>query len=115
MSVSVSLSLSSFINEEQNALLMTGSDDGIVRFWRNYDNENATELISSWRALNDLPLSARGSGLVTEWQQRKGNLIVSGDVRVLRVWDLEREMCVQVRKRKRLEKFFNPNIIKKKI
>ena len=37
-----------------------------------------------------------GSGLVTDWEQQSGNLMVSGDVRIIRVWDAHREMKVQV-------------------
>jgi len=40
-----------------------------------------------------------GAGLVMEWQQRRASLIVSGDTRVIRIWDVERELCAQVRPR----------------
>ena len=54
------------------------------------------ELVTSWRALTDLLPSMRGSGLVIDWQQSTGSLLVSGDVRQIRIWDVEREACVQV-------------------
>ena len=43
-----------------------------------------------------IPRAGTGSGLVMDWQQRRGSLIVSGDTRVIRVWDVERELCSQV-------------------
>lgn len=34
-----------------------------------------------------------GSGLVLDWQQSTGTLLASGDVRVIRVWDADKELC----------------------
>ena len=38
-----------------------------------------------------------GAGMVVDWEQDTGLLMTSGDVRVIRIWDTEREMKVQVR------------------
>ena len=54
------------INEDDKALLMTGSSEGIVRIFRNYEMPDA-ELVTSWRALSDLLPSNRSSGLVADW------------------------------------------------
>ena len=35
--------------------------------------------------------------MVLDWQQSNGFLLASGDVRVVRVWDAHRELCLQVR------------------
>ena len=35
--------------------------------------------------------------MVVDWEQDTGLLMTSGDVRVIRIWDTEREMKVQVR------------------
>jgi len=86
-----------FLNEDDVALLMTGSGEGVVRIYRNYENDGEVELVSSWRALTDLLPSRRSSGLVAEWQQGRGTMLVGGDVRVIRVWDAPREMCMSVR------------------
>lgn len=43
----------------------------------------------------DVVLSA-GAGMVVEWEQETGLLMTSGDVRVVRIWDTDREMKVQV-------------------
>lgn len=34
--------------------------------------------------------------MVVDWEQETGLLMSSGDVRIVRVWDTEREMKVQV-------------------
>lgn len=85
-----------FLNEDDVALLMTGSQEGVVRIYRNYESLQTIELVSAWRALTDLLPSNRSSGLVSEWQQGRGSMLVGGDVRVIRVWDAPREMCLQV-------------------
>jgi len=38
-----------------------------------------------------------GAGMVVDWEQETGLLMTSGDVRVVRIWDIDREMKVQVR------------------
>lgn len=37
-----------------------------------------------------------GAGMVVDWEQDTGLLMTSGDVRVVRIWDTDREMKVQV-------------------
>lgn len=37
-----------------------------------------------------------GAGMVVDWEQETGLLMTSGDVRVIRIWDTDREMKVQV-------------------
>ena len=58
-----------FLNEDDVALLMVGSTDGILKIYRSYENPQEIELLTAWRALSDLMPSNRGSGLVVEWQQ----------------------------------------------
>jgi len=58
-----------FLNEDDVALLMVGSSDGILKIYRNYENQQEIELLTAWRALSDLVSSNRASGLVVEWQQ----------------------------------------------
>ncbi|CAL8389087.1 unnamed protein product [Arctogadus glacialis] len=52
-----------------------------------------------FRDLGDCPGRARplrrGAGMVVDWEQDTGLLMTSGDVRVIRIWDTEREMKVQ--------------------
>ncbi|CAO3591263.1 unnamed protein product [Absidia cylindrospora] len=86
-----------FINEDDVALLLTGSDDGVVRLYRNYDGSDQEDaiLVSSWRALKDIEKSnSRQSGLVCEWHQGRGALFTGGDARAIKVWDAHQEMTV---------------------
>ncbi|KAI1090033.1 raptor N-terminal caspase like domain-containing protein [Rostrohypoxylon terebratum] len=83
-----------FINEDDTAFLMTGSSDGVLRVYRNYDSEKKTELASAWRALTHMVPSNVNSGMVFDWQQVTGNVLVAGDVRVIRVWAAAHETCI---------------------
>lgn len=83
--------------------LLCSIGDGVVRIYRNYDqspssgSEDPIELVTSWRVLNDRIKVKRGSGCVVHWQQDHATLLVGGDTRTVRIWDAQREMCVQVR------------------
>lgn len=99
-----------FLNEDDMPLLLTGSSDGVIKIYKNFHlpgNEGYTkdttpgknperkiELVSSWRALTDLLLTSKSKGLISEWQQSRGSLLVSGDVKIIRVWDAPRELCL---------------------
>ena len=82
-----------FINEDDQALLLTGSSDGVIRIYRNYDNEDKVELASAWRALTHMIPSNVNSGMVFDWQQVNGQVLVAGDERVIRIWNAGHEMC----------------------
>ncbi|XP_015778065.1 PREDICTED: regulatory-associated protein of mTOR-like [Acropora digitifera] len=90
-----------FLNAHDLTLLLTGTDDGSVRVWRNIEGENysdkSLEMVTAWQALSGMLPSTRGSGsgLVISWEQETGNLLASGDVRFIRVWDTQREMRMQ--------------------
>ncbi|KAJ3165498.1 hypothetical protein HK101_000200 [Irineochytrium annulatum] len=79
-----------FINEEDAAMLMTGSDDGSIRIYRKYDSVSSIEMVSAWRAIR--PSSVK-STLLADWQQVNGSVIVAGEPSCLRIWDVEREIC----------------------
>ncbi|QPG97402.1 hypothetical protein C2857_006263 [Epichloe festucae Fl1] len=83
-----------FINEDDQAFLMTGSSDGVVRVYRNYDSDDEIELATSWRALTHMVPSNVNSGMVFDWQQVTGRVLVAGDVRVIRVWYAAHETCI---------------------
>ncbi|KAJ3102895.1 hypothetical protein HDU97_000208 [Phlyctochytrium planicorne] len=94
-----------FINEEDAALLVTGSSDGAIRIYRKYDNINTVEIVSAWKAIkppSSTSLSSMGKSsashrgfLLADWQQTSGSLIVSGEPGTTRIWDVEREVCSQ--------------------
>lgn len=85
-----------FINEDDQALLLTGSSDGIVRIFRNYDSPEDIELVSAFRALTKMIPSTKMAGLVLDWQQGQGKLIVAGDAQVIKIWDAAKEICTTV-------------------
>ncbi|PHH80567.1 hypothetical protein CDD82_1672 [Ophiocordyceps australis] len=82
-----------YINEDDQALLMTGSSDGVMRVYRDYDCEDM-QLATSWRALTHMVPSNVNSGMVFDWQQVTGRVLVAGDVRVIRVWYAAHETCI---------------------
>ncbi|KAK4219049.1 WD repeat-containing protein mip1 [Rhypophila decipiens] len=82
-----------FINEDDQALLMTGSSDGVLRVYRNYDSDENVELASAWRALTHMVPSNVNSGMVFDWQQVNGQVLVAGDERVIRIWNAGHEIC----------------------
>jgi regulatory associated protein of mTOR len=82
-----------FINEDDQALLMTGSSDGVIKIFRDYDSEDSIEVVTAFRGLNDLVPSTKNVGLVLDWQQSQGRLLVAGDVKVIRVWNAATEIC----------------------
>lgn len=85
-----------FINEDDQALLMTGSSDGVIKIFRNYESDKQVEMVSAFRALTDIVPSNKNSGLVFDWQQGQGKLLVAGDVKVVRVWNAATEICTNV-------------------
>ncbi|XP_015588597.1 regulatory-associated protein of mTOR isoform X3 [Cephus cinctus] len=87
-----------FINAHDVTLLMAGSDDGSVRIWKNYCNMLGRDptLLTAWQALTDVQLISKSPvGLVTRWEQRSLTLAVTGDVRIVRLWDAETELKKQ--------------------
>lgn len=83
-----------FINEDDQAFLLTGSSDGVIRIYRNYDSDRKVEVATAWRALTHLVPSNVNSGMVFDWQQVTGKLLVAGDVKVIRVWAAAPEVCL---------------------
>ena len=84
-----------FVNEDDQAMLITGSSDGVVRLFRHYDRPKHVELVSAWRALSEMVPSTKNAGLVFDWQQSQGRLLVAGDAKVIRVWNANTELCTR--------------------
>lgn len=82
-----------YINEDDQALLMTGSSDGVLKVYRNYETNKKIEIVTAFRALPELIPSTRNAGLVFDWQQGQGKALVAGDVKVIRVWNAATEVC----------------------
>jgi regulator-associated protein of mTOR len=86
-----------FINEDDQALLMTGSSDGVLKIFRGYESGEVAEVVTAFRALSDLIPSNKNAGLVFDWQQGQGKALVAGDVKVIKVWNDGTEVCTNVR------------------
>jgi len=81
-------------------MISVGSDDGVVRIWSGIYSQKALKLVTGWRAINlegDLtPIVPRaGAGMVLDWQQKSELVIASGNVDVIKVWDVNKELSVQ--------------------
>ena len=99
-----------FINGHDDALLLIGADDGSCRIWRDFVRpgmratstscsleDNAlpgAQLVSAWNCIAEMTPSTRCSGLVLDWDQQSSQILASGDVRIVRVWDIEHELKV---------------------
>ena len=86
-------------NTSDQLALLVGTNDGIVRVWTDL-YETTPRLVTAWRALTTEGAHGgatpqRGSGLVMSWNQKSGQLMTAGDAPLLRVWDVERELCIQ--------------------
>jgi len=90
------------INEDDQALLLTGSSDGVIKIFRDYEShkekesDSGVELVTSFRALTDLVPSNKNAGLVLNWQQSRGLILVAGDVKTVKVWNAGTEICTAV-------------------
>jgi regulator-associated protein of mTOR len=84
-----------YINPHDLTYLMTGTDKGIVRVWRDWMTPDSTpRLVTAWKALSDtLPVN-KSAGLVLNWDQMNGVLHASGDVTLIRLWDTHKEMKI---------------------
>lgn len=82
-----------FINEDDQALLMTGSSDGVLKVFKNYESSRKAEIVTTFRILPELVPSNKNAGLVFDWQQGQGRALVAGDVKVIRVWNVATELC----------------------
>ncbi|KAM9483647.1 regulatory-associated protein of mTOR isoform 1-T1 [Clarias gariepinus] len=100
-----------YLNGHDCSLLLTATDDGALRIWKNFADQRNPEMVTAWQGLSDMLPTTRGlarrvsiyldrskqggAGMVVDWEQQNGLLMTSGDVRVIRIWDTEREMKVQ--------------------
>lgn len=80
-----------FINEDDTSIMMIGSSDGMIKLYKNYSSLDTVENITSWKGLTEMLLTPRSYGLITEWQQSRGSLLATGDVKIIRVWDAHTE------------------------
>ena len=83
-----------FINQDVGGLILVSSIDGMVKLYRNYDpatSDTPVQMASAYRGLNDIIRLSRGSGVVVNWKQAGRFLHISGDTRVMYIWDTHTE------------------------
>lgn len=80
-----------YINEDDQSLLMTSSSDGIVKIYKDYSSNDKIETIAAWRGLTEMLLTPRSNGLILDWQQLRGSLLATGDVKIIKIWDAHTE------------------------
>lgn len=93
-----------FINEHDLSLLMVGSDEGVIRLYREFGYQ--ARPLTAWRALPEfhpklntgllggLPTNWSAK-LLSDWNQETGHLVVSGGDLSIRIWAAESEICIQ--------------------
>jgi len=82
------------INHDVGGIILTGSSEGIVRLYRNYDpavDPGPVQMVSAFRGLNEVIPVRQGSGVVMDWKQSTGMLLIGGDSHVIKVWDAQTE------------------------
>ncbi|KAJ6454525.1 raptor N-terminal caspase like domain-containing protein [Mycena vitilis] len=82
------------INQDVGGIIMTGSSDGVVRLFRNYDpavDEGPVQMVSAFRGLTEMVTMRQGAGVVMDWTQSAGILVIGGDSRTIKVWDAQTE------------------------
>ncbi|XP_041072704.1 regulatory-associated protein of mTOR isoform X2 [Carcharodon carcharias] len=85
-----------YLNGQDCSLLLSATDDGAIRVWKNFaDLEKNPEMVTAWQGLSDMLPTTRGAGMVVDWEQETGLLMTSGDVRIIRIWDTDRELKIQ--------------------
>ena len=83
-----------FVNEDDQPLLMVGSSDGVLKVYRNYEDNAKVRTVTAFRALSELIPSTKNAGLVFDWQQGQGRVLVAGDTKVIKGWNAATETCV---------------------
>ena len=80
--------------------LILFSADGVIRLYRNYDPATSStdvQMVSAFRGLSEIISMRRGAGVVVDWKQAGGFLLVGGDSHTIRVWDAHTEAQLLVR------------------
>lgn len=82
------------INQDVGGIIVVGSSEGIVRLYRNFDpvlEQGPVQMVTAFRALNEVIQMRQGAGVILDWKQSAGTLLVGGDSRVIKVWDAQTE------------------------
>jgi regulator-associated protein of mTOR len=82
-------------DQSENSILLVSSAGGNVQLYKKYEIPDEQYLVSAIKVEPEAVAIQQGPGILTEWQQDHGLLYVAGDIPHIKVWDLERELCVQ--------------------
>ncbi|KAG7167191.1 Regulatory-associated protein of mTOR-like [Homarus americanus] len=80
-----------------SSFVATACDDGSVRVWRDVfqnahqQSHDPPSLITAFQATSDINPATRGAGLLMSWEQDTATLVIGGDSRTVRVWDMQAE------------------------
>ncbi|VDN18700.1 unnamed protein product [Gongylonema pulchrum] len=92
------------INEMTRELLMTCSEDGLMRIWdpgysiHSYEFEDEHRMITAAYLLRDTQLTTPAEKRISSvysWNQKRGLLAIAGNVKVCGLWDMHAEKCIQ--------------------
>uniref|UniRef100_A0A8C4F3E1 Raptor N-terminal CASPase-like domain-containing protein n=1 Tax=Dicentrarchus labrax TaxID=13489 RepID=A0A8C4F3E1_DICLA len=81
-----------YLNGHDCSLLLTAT--GLKRIHNN-ERLKCSRPPALRKSQRDSFVAATSAGMVVDWEQETGLLMTSGDVRVIRIWDTDREMKVQ--------------------
>ncbi|KAF7273223.1 hypothetical protein GWI33_014074 [Rhynchophorus ferrugineus] len=80
-----------WINGHDLSLLAVAADDGSVRIWKpNVGTSKEPTLTSAWQAFSDFKY--KQTGVLLAWEQWTQTVITTGDTRILRFWDVQKEL-----------------------
>ena len=108
------------INDNAHPLMCTAASDFVVRVWDHPSLSNfsdkfsitrggpsvstssqtlfsnvSSKLVTSFRGLPYLSLSKKvvGNHMIIDWIQKFGLLLISGDINLIRIWNVDQELC----------------------
>ncbi|KIY50498.1 hypothetical protein FISHEDRAFT_39035, partial [Fistulina hepatica ATCC 64428] len=85
------------LNQDIGGIILTAAADASIRLYRNYDptyEQGPAQLVSAFRGLNEIMHIPNGAGVITDWNQTTGVLLVGGDAQTVKVWDAQTETSV---------------------
>ncbi|XP_019770949.1 regulatory-associated protein of mTOR isoform X2 [Dendroctonus ponderosae] len=79
-----------WVNGHDQTLLLVAAEDGSVRIWRPIPGNREPSLVSAWQAFSNF--KPKQVGVITSWEQWTQTVITTGDTKLLRLWDVQREL-----------------------
>lgn len=85
------------MNRHEEGLLVTGSDDGVVRVYKDWQEQHGQSLVTAWNLVPELvPQAVVGNrlscGLRLAWDPATRVLAAAGDTKFVRLWDCNTEL-----------------------